>query len=277
MTGEQRLMVRVKGVSKRYGRAQVLQDVSFDIASGSIVALLGGNGAGKTTTLKCMLGVIPFEGAIEIGGVSVQAHGKDARRQIGYVPQLPAIAGTDTSTQALTFIAELKGVRRSRIEPALELVNLTHERNMKVGELSGGMRQRLALAAALLADPPLLLLDEPTASLDIESRHEFQRLVMRLRDEGKTIVLSTHFLDRLDEIAGRALILHHGRLIFDGTPEGLAARLSKKKYVVNVNGDAPSEFLRALEGAGIGPERVRRAALDWEELLAAATSEEAER
>ncbi len=108
-------ILRVAGLSKRYGRAQVLHDVRFDVPAGSVVALLGANGAGKTTTLKCALGVIAFEGAVEIAGISVRDHGKQARRRIGYVPQTPGLGDGDTCDQALTFLAEIKDVAKSRV------------------------------------------------------------------------------------------------------------------------------------------------------------------
>lgn len=265
-------VVRVTHAIKRYGSRVVVRDVSFDAARGSIVALLGGNGAGKTTTLKCILGVIPFEGTIEVGGVPVRTRGKDVRRQIGYVPQSLALGESDTCAQALRFAADLKRVDRRRIDEVLALVRLTAERDTKVSELSGGMRQRLALAAALLADPPVLLLDEPTASLDVESRQEFQRLIIRLRDEGKTVVLSTHYVDQIDGIADHIIVLHGGRVVFDGTPDQIAAIVRQKDYVIHLNGDAPSDLLAALHAAGIGPERVRRAALNWDELLRAVSA-----
>lgn len=265
-------VIRVTHAVKRYGSRVVVQDVSFDAARGSIVALLGGNGAGKTTTLKCILGVIPFEGTIEVGVVPVRTRGKDVRRQIGYVPQSLALGESDTCAQALRFAADLKRVDRRRIDEALALVRLTAERDTKVSELSGGMRQRLALAAALLADPPVLLLDEPTASLDVESRQEFQRLIVRLRDEGKTVVLSTHYVDQIDGIADHIVVLHGGRVVFDGTPDEIAALVRQKDYVIHLNGDAPSDVMAALHAAGIGPERVRRAALNWDELLRAVSA-----
>ena len=266
-------MIHVEHAVKRYGSRVVLRDVSFDAARGSIVALLGGNGAGKTTVLKCILGVIPFEGSLDVGGIPVRTRGKDARRQIGYVPQLPSLGEADTCAQALRFAADLKGVDHRRIEEVLALVHLAAEKETKIGELSGGMRQRLAMAAALLADPPVLLLDEPTASLDVESRHEFQRLILRLRDEGKTVVLSTHYVDQIDQIADHIVVLHGGQVVFDGTPDQVAALVRRKEYIVHLNGDAPSDLMTALGAAGISPERVRRAALNWDDLLLAVSAE----
>jgi len=265
-------MIHVEHAVKRYGPRVVLRDVSFDAARGSIVALLGGNGAGKTTALKCILGVIPFEGSVEVGGIPVRTRGKDARRQIGYVPQLPSLGEADTCAQALRFAADLKRVDHRRIDEVLTLVHLAAERKTKIGELSGGMRQRLAMAAALLTDPPVLLLDEPTASLDVESRQEFQRILVRLRDEGKTVVLATHYVDQIDDMADHIVVLHAGQVVFDGTPEQIAARARRKEYLVRLNGDAPSDLMTALAAAGIGPERVRRAALNWDELLLAVSA-----
>jgi len=268
-------ILSVAGLGKRYGHAHVLEDVTFTASPGSVVALLGANGAGKTTTLKCILGVIPFEGAVHVAGIRVPGHGKEARRCIGYVPQSPALSEGDTCEQALAFLAEIKGVAKRRVPEVLELVNLAPQHAAKVAHLSGGMRQRLALGAALLADPPLLLLDEPAASLDVESRHDLQQLILRLRDEGKTVILSTHFFDHLDEVADRALILHQGRLAFDGSLDDLALRAGGDRYIVNLNGNAPATFLDALRSAGIGPERVQKADLRWEEILLASTHEAA--
>jgi ABC-type multidrug transport system ATPase subunit len=265
-------ILRVAGLAKRYGRIDVLQDVSFDVPGGSVVALLGANGAGKTTTLKCILGVISFRGAIDVAGVDVLSHGKQARRHLGYVPQTPALPDGDTCEQALAFLAEIKGADKDRVPELLDLVSLTPQLKVKVGHLSGGMRQRLALAAALLADPPLLLLDEPTASLDVESRRDLQQLLRRLRDEGKTIILSTHFFDHLDELADRAVILDGGRVAYDGSFADLVRRTHANRYIVNLNGNAPTAFLDALRSAGIPDDRVERADVRWEEILLAATN-----
>ena len=125
-----------------------------------------------------------------------------------------------------------------------------------MGHLSGGMRQRLAVGAALLADPPLLLLDEPTASLDVESRREFRALVARLRSEGKAIVLSTHLFDQLDQLADRVLVLDQGRLIFDGTLADLTSRAHGRRFVVSLNGNS-AQVAEALRAAGLDPSELR--------------------
>ncbi len=262
-------MLKVEGLTKVYGPVRALDGVSFQVEAGSVVALLGPNGAGKTTTLKCVLGVIGFEGTVEVDGVSVKKDGKEVRRRVGYLPQTTAVSDSDTCRQTLEFLGELKGAPKDRIEPLLKLVNLWDQRDTRAGHLSGGMRQRLSLAAALLSDPPLLLLDEPTASLDVESRREFHELIARLRDEGKTVILSTHFLDRLGDLANRVIILHNGKLAFDGTMDDLAQRAQGKRYVVNVNGTAPGALIEALKATGIGPDRVQPAEAHWEDLLLA--------
>jgi len=262
-------MLKVEGLVKAYGPLRAVDGASFSLDAGTVVALLGPNGAGKTTTFKCILGVTGFEGTIEVDGLSVRERGKEVRRRLGYLPQTPALSDGDTCRQALEFLAELKGTDKGRVAPLLKLANLWEQRDTKVSRLSGGMRQRLALAAALLADPPVLLLDEPTASLDLESRREFHDLIARLRDEGKTVILSTHFLDRLGDLADRVIVLNQGRVVFDGTMRELAERAPTNRFVVNLNGTAPAAFSEALQAIGIGPERVTPADSHWEELLLA--------
>jgi len=269
-------IVRVEGLTKRYGKHAVVDGVSFAVEPGTIVALIGGNGAGKTTTLKCLLGITPFQGTVEIGGLRVDRKGRDARRMVGYVPQLPAMNEEDTCEQALAFAAELRGATRQQAAEALEAVQLAPQRAMRVGELAGGMRQRLALAAALLGDPKLLLLDEPTASLDAGSRADFQHIIRRLRDEGRTVILSTHFYDRLEELADRVLVLRDGALVFDGTAQELVGRAPSRRYVVYLNGDAPAAFLGALADLGIGQDRVQSTPMPWEDIMLAAARREGE-
>jgi len=266
-------LVRVSDLRKAYGAVSVLDGVGFEVRRGELVALLGANGAGKTTTLSCLLGITTFTGTVEIDGLDVRARGKDARRRIGYVQQTPALGENETCRQALCFLAELKGAAPGRVDAMLELVNLRAQRDMRIGALSGGMRQRLALAAALLADPPLLLLDEPTASLDAESRREFHALIARLRDEGKTIILSTHAVERLDEVADRAIVLASGRVAFDGAPRELRERSHRKRYVITLNGNAPA-FEQALRAAGMDADRVLRETLQWDDLLLDVTAPE---
>jgi ABC-type multidrug transport system ATPase subunit len=266
-------MVRAVGLSKRYGRLCALDGVSFTLTPGEIVALLGPNGAGKTTTFKCLLGVTQFDGSVEVDGISAKANGKAARRRIGYLPQAPVFDPRDTCETLLQFLAELKGADPSRAGSLLERVHLYEQRNARVGHLSGGMRQRLALAAALLANPPLLLLDEPTANLDAGSRREFHDLLLELREEGRTIVLSTHFIDALGEIADRVIVLKQGRLALDAVMNDLRRVHLGRRFVVNVNGTEPAVLLDALGRIGIPAARVTQVGAPIEESLEAALQE----
>jgi ABC-type multidrug transport system ATPase subunit len=263
-------MVKATGLTKRYGKVRALDGLTFTLGAGEIVALLGPNGAGKTTTFKCLLGVTGFDGVVEVNGISVKSNGKEVRRQIGYLPQTPAFDSGDTCEQVLQFLAELKGSNPARAAERLERVHLTEQSRVQVGRLSGGMRQRLALAAALLSDPPLLLLDEPTANLDADSRREFLELLLELRDEGRTIVLSTHFVDSLIEITDRVIVLEQGRLALDATMEELRGGKRGRRFLVNVNGTDPGVLLDALQGIGIEAERVTQVNTHFEEMLAAA-------
>ena len=261
-------VLRVEGLTKRYGSVTVLNDVDFSLEPGTITAILGPNGAGKTTTLKCILGVTNFEGRVEVDGYSSRRQGKKARSRIGYLPQTPAFNEGDTCRQALEFLAELRGSDVSRVEPLLKRVDLQEQTDLAVGHLSGGMKQRLALAAALLSDPPLLLLDEPTANLDATSREQLNELVAQLRSEGRTIIISTHFVDNLGDLADNVLVLRGGRLVYKGTVEDLASLAPSKRFVVSLNGTTPSTLIQALGEIGVKADSISPASISWDELLA---------
>jgi nitrous oxidase accessory protein len=201
--------ISVRHVSKRFGSHVALNDVSFDIEPGESLALWGANGAGKTTLIKSILGVHNFDGSITLAGHDVRHAGRQARQLIGYVPQ--ELAFVDLSARAaLTFYARLKKVDGQRVEELLKQVGLSEHAEKLLGALSGGMKQRLALAAALLADPPVLILDEPTANLDAAARADFIALVASLRSSGKTIVFSSHRMDEVQVLADRVLMLKDG-------------------------------------------------------------------
>ena len=270
-------ILRVAGLSKQYGRLNVLDGVGFDLDAGTIVALLGANGAGKTTTFKCVLGMTDFRGHIEVAGKSVAKSGKDVRKLVGYLPQTPGFADDDTCREALRFLAELRRVPLDRIAPLLERVNLSPQRGIRVRELSGGMRQRLALAASLLSNPPLLLLDEPTANLDHQSRQELHDLLVQLRGEGRTIVLSTHFVEHVADIADRVILLTDGQVALDQLTSSLVGIEAGRRFTVYLNGTAPSSFLAALHDAGIGDERVAPARPDLQEAIGRALANKAQR
>jgi ABC-type multidrug transport system ATPase subunit len=215
--------VRVEDVSKKFGKVQALQDVSFEVGAGEAVALWGANGAGKTTLLKAMIGLIDFQGDIRIAGHDVRRAGKVARRSIGYVPQETVFY--DWGVQAtMEFYARLKKVDPGRIAPLLDRLGLAQHTRKQVSALSGGLKQRLALAIALLADPPVLLLDEPTANLDARARTDYLALLSGLRQEGRTVIFASHRFEEIDAVADRVLLLEQGCLVESLDPDSLRAR-----------------------------------------------------
>jgi ABC-type multidrug transport system ATPase subunit len=205
-------MIRVEGLVKRYGAITAVDHLDFEVHDGETFALIGPNGAGKTTTLKILLGLArPNAGTVRIGPDALPPHDARARRSLGYVPQRVEFPAGRTVAQVLAFFADLRGLERATVERALERVGLTAHRDRLASDLSGGYTQRLSLAQALLSDPALLVLDEPTASLDPEATWEFRTLVEQLRRERKTVVLSSHLLTEVERVADRVLILNEGR------------------------------------------------------------------
>ncbi|MBI4791130.1 MAG: nitrous oxide reductase family maturation protein NosD [Chloroflexi bacterium] len=210
----------VNAVTKRYGKVKALDAVSFEARPGEALAFWGANGAGKTTLLKAILGLIDFQGDIQIQDCDVKRAPKLARRNIGYVPQEAVFY--DLSVQAtLDFYARLKKADPARAASLLARVGLSDHASKPVPALSGGLKQRLALAIALLADPPVLLLDEPTANLDSQARREYLELLATLHREGKTILFASHRIEEVEALADRVLVVKGGQLDQVLTPEQL--------------------------------------------------------
>lgn len=217
-------MIEVEHLTKRYGAARAVADLSFTVRAGTAVAMWGHNGAGKTTTLRCVLGLVPFEGTIRVGGCDVRGEPRAVRRLIGYVPQSLGYYDLSVAETVELFRALKKVGDPSRGERALELVGLSGEGGKRAGALSGGMRQRLALALALLADPPVLLLDEPTASLDARGRADLLRLLRGCKRAGKTLLFASHRPEEVRLLADRVLVLENGALAMECGPEEFARR-----------------------------------------------------
>lgn len=219
-------MIEVRNLTKRFGRFTAVDDLSFTVGAGEAVALWGANGAGKTTAVRCLLNLFPYEGEIVVDGLDARRNSKQVRRLIGFVPQELSFHDDMSVAETLIFYARLKKVADGfDFEPLLEQVRLVPHVQKRVGELSGGLKQRLALAAALLSDPPILVLDEPTASLDIRSREEFLILLRKLKQDGKTMIFSSHHLEEVTALADRVLLLEGGRLVVDAPPDQLERRL----------------------------------------------------
>ena len=206
-------MIRTQSLCKRFGRFVALDDVNLDIAAGEVIALWGPNGAGKSTLIRCLLGLLPFQGRIEVAGLDVRKHGKAVRRIIGYVPQEPALFDDLRVDEAALFFGRLKRAEAREVAQMLRDVHLEPHLRKRVRELSGGLKQRLALGLARLCDPPVILLDEPTASLDAATRQELLIDVAALRDRGKTVLLISHRPEEVQPLADRIVTLEAGRIV----------------------------------------------------------------
>ncbi|MEU8192841.1 ATP-binding cassette domain-containing protein [Microbispora amethystogenes] len=247
-------LVTVRGLRKRYGRALVLDDLDVAFGTG-VTGLLGRNGAGKTTLLRCLATTLaPDAGEIRALGFdpATRSGRSGVRRRLGYLPQDPGFYPHFTAFETLDYVAILKEMtdRRERhreVWRVLSEVGLDDRARTKVRKLSGGMKQRLALAQALLREPGLLVLDEPTVGLDPEQRLRLRALVSRL-GENRTVLLSTHQTEDVAALCERVLVMDAGRILFDGTPAGLAAVATGR---VSLGDDRPgpgSLFWRTADG-----------------------------
>ncbi len=225
-------MIEVKDVSKRFGEFTALDEVSFTVGEGERCLLLGPNGAGKTTLLRCIMGLLRFDGEILVEGLSVKRFGKRIRSGIAYLPQAGVIPNDMTCRELLEFSARLRELEVDA-EELLRRAGLEGRLGSRIGDLSGGMRQRLALIAALISDPQLLIFDEPLTNLDFEGRMEFTRLVSSL-DQKRTAIISIHALGELLPLAGRVLIMNGGRLIFAASTHEVLSRFNRS-YRVYIN------------------------------------------
>jgi Cu-processing system ATP-binding protein len=210
--------VSVTGIVKNYRAVRALREVSFELVPGRLSALVGHNGAGKTTLIKLLLGLIrPDRGSIRVLGEDPAAGEFSARRQLGYLPENVAFNAALTGWETLSFYARLKRVEASKAWPFLDRVGLTDAADRRVGTYSKGMRQRLGLAQALLGRPRVLLLDEPTTGLDPALRQTFYEILNELRDEGATVLISSHALNELEDRAEHVLIMNRGLLVAQGS------------------------------------------------------------
>jgi ABC-type multidrug transport system ATPase subunit len=255
-------VISVQAVTKRYGERAALDAVSFDVGRGEAVALWGPNGAGKSTAIRCVLGAIRFEGSVRIGGFDVARSGKAARRLVGYVPQHLAFFDDLTVEDTVALSTTLRSVPLERGLDVLGDLGLADHRTKAVGALSGGLTQRLAIALALVADPPVLLLDEPTSSLDVAARESVLEVFERLRDQERSILLSSHHLDEVGVLADRVLAMDAGRITLEADPADLAAQLGLRAWLhVVLDTAAVSRALEVLGAAGFGARRNGRGVL----------------
>ena len=222
-------LFEARHLTKRYGHATVVDDVSFEIAPGECLGVIGPNGAGKTTTIRMCLGLtVPDGGEVRALGLSMPRDAMAIKAQLGVVSQFDSLDPDFSCAENLLVYGRYFGMPvariRERIPQLLEFAALSHKADARPVQLSGGMRRRLSLARALVNDPRLLLLDEPTTGLDPQARHLMWERLQLLLQQGKSILLTTHFMDEAERLCSRLLVLDHGRKIAEGTPRQLIAQ-----------------------------------------------------
>ena len=264
-------MIEITNLSKRFGGLIAMDDVSFRVSRGNVLGFLGPNGAGKSTTMKMITGFIaPDAGSVVVGGDDIALHPVEVKRRIGYLPEGAPLYGDMTVKGFLGFIAEIRGYRgperSQRVDRAVELLSLGSVIGQPIETLSKGFKRRVGLAQALLHDPQVLILDEPTDGLDPNQKHDVRELI-RSMAEDKIIVLSTHILEEVDAVCDRAIIIADGRIVSDGTPAELAARSIMHNAVsITVRGQeadgirdelAGLDDVRGVDVVELGGERLR--------------------
>ena len=252
-------MVEVQHVTKRYGSFTAVDDLSFEVEPGEILGLLGPNGAGKTTTMRILTGYLPAtDGRARVAGFDVFDQPLEAKRRTGYLPETPPLYPEMTVGEYLQFVARIKGVaagdRAARVGAAMERTSITDMAKRYCGTLSKGYRQRVGLAQALIHNPDVLILDEPTAGLDPRQIIETRRMITELAGD-HTVILSTHILPEVSQTCQRVVIINHGKVVAVDSPDNLTARLqgSRNLYLqVDSGGGDPVPALREVAGvAGV--------------------------
>jgi ABC-2 type transport system ATP-binding protein len=244
-----RAMIRAEGLGKRFGRRWAVRDLALAVARGEVFGFLGPNGAGKTTTVRMLAGLIaPTEGRAWIGGVDVARAADDLRSRIGLLTEAPGLYERQTARQNLDLHAKLHGLERprrdERVRACLELVGLWERRDDHVGGFSKGMRQKLAIARALLHEPDAVFLDEPTSGLDPESARAVRDLILELRGAGRAVFMCTHNLDEARRLCDRVAIFR-SRILRPGTPADLERTVLRRRLGVRLAGD-PRPFLAGV-------------------------------
>ncbi len=242
-------MLSVQGLYKSYDGREVVRGVSFEVRRGECFGLLGPNGAGKTTTLRCLLGITrPDRGEIRLAGLAVPAAAREARYRVGVVPQFDNLDPDFTVTENLVMYGRYFDIRpaevRARVPGLLEFAGLKDRATARIDTLSGGMKRRLTLARALVNDPDVLFLDEPSTGLDPQARHLIWDGLKRLLGDGKTLILTTHFMDEAERLCDHLAVMDAGRLIATDTPRRLIES-SIEPTVIEIYGDGAADWARA--------------------------------
>lgn len=243
-------MIQVEHLTKHYGPKTAIADVTFTVEKGEVLAFLGPNGAGKTTTMRILAGALPAtSGTARVAGYDCFDQPIDVKRVIGYLPEVPPLYGEMTVTEYLRFVGRIKGIGASQLPGALEHVterlSLGEVRGRLIANLSRGFKQRVGLAQALIHDPPVLILDEPTTGLDPKQIIEIRELIKELAGS-HTIILSTHILPEATAVASRVVIIHEGRIVAEDSQERLSARLRRSEKVSLMVKAAPADARERL-------------------------------
>ena len=246
-------MIVVDALSKQFGLFQAVNEISFEVQRGEVVGFLGPNGAGKSTTMKMLTCYLPpTSGNAEVNGFSINSQTLQVQEQIGYLPESAPSYNEMQVEEFLSFIGEVRGYTgselRRRVGRVLELTSLQEARKQIIDTLSKGFRQRTCLAQALIHDPPVLILDEPTDGLDPNQKHEVRELIRRMSEE-RTILVSTHILEEVEAVCSRALIISEGRLVGLGTPDELLSQsIYRNATTLSVSGVNAETLLEDLNG-----------------------------
>lgn len=248
-------MIQVEHLTKQYGNRTAIQDISFEVGKGEVLGFLGPNGSGKTTTMRILTGFMPAtSGTARVAGYDVWEAPQEVKKRIGYLPEHPPLYHDMTVTEYLRFVAKIKGVSRQQISSAIQRVceqcSLGEARMRLIGNLSKGFRQRVGLAQALIHQPEVLILDEPTVGLDPKQIIEVRQLIKGLQGN-HTVILSTHILPEVTAVCQRVVIINDGRVVAVDTHEGLSAKLRKSEKIgLKIKSPSPDclEKLKAIPG-----------------------------
>jgi ABC-2 type transport system ATP-binding protein len=224
-------VLEVKHLRKAFGSIQAVRDISFAVQAGEVFTIIGPNGAGKTTTLEMIEGLVtPDQGEIRFGVLNWNNHSQAIKKKIGVQPQSSAMFDLLTPEENLDLFATFYDKARPT-EEILEIVNLTEHRRNQVKKLSGGQRQRLAIGLALISDPDIIFLDEPTTGLDPQARRNIWDIILQLKELGKTTILTTHYMEEAEKLSDRVCIVDQGNIVTLDTPAALIERLTKEREV----------------------------------------------
>jgi ABC-2 type transport system ATP-binding protein len=250
-------MITTKNLTKRYGDKLAVNDLSFSVAPGEVLGFLGANGAGKSTTMRMIAGFIsPTAGQVSVCGHDIETAPVQAKACMGYLPEGAPSYGEMTVGEFLDFVADVRGLkgerRRERRDVVIDRLGLSPVVDQVIETLSKGFRRRVGLAQALIHDPQVLILDEPTDGLDPNQKHEVRRLINELSKD-KLVIVSTHILEEVHEVCTRAIIIAHGRIVADETPTALEAR-SRYHHAVSLRFEKPDELAAASREIALLPE-----------------------